>query len=187
MKTATPSFLKLNFRPSGNEIKNLVHYTTGESMEGLVLVGRSQQGICAIFLGDDPHELRAQLIKAFPHAELLEDANSLQQDLNLIIELINTNNVSSNIELDIGGTPFQQKVWQALCAIPAGETRSYTEVAESLGAPGAARAVAGACAANVLAIAIPCHRVVRGDGSLSGYRWGVQRKQALLAKENTTA
>ena len=108
---------------------------------------------------------------------------SLERELGQVIGFIDKDASEGVINLDIGGTAFQQKVWQALCGIPAGKTRSYSDVARHLGVPEAVRAVAGACAANVLAIAIPCHRVVRSDGSISGYRWGVERKRALLAEE----
>ena len=105
------------------------------------------------------------------------------RELNQVVGFIDKGTFEGVVDLDIGGTAFEQKVWRVLCGIPAGKTRSYSDVARDLGVPEAVRAVAGACAANVLAIAIPCHRVVRGDGSISGYRWGVERKRALLAEE----
>jgi O-6-methylguanine DNA methyltransferase len=149
----------------------------------MVIVGRSPRGICAIFLGKDAEDLRGQLREAFPGVSLQADERGLARELNQIIAFIDKSQPEGVVNLDIGGTEFQQKVWHALCAIPWGQTRSYGELAQNLGMPEAHRAVAGACAANVLAIAIPCHRVVCSDGSVSGYRWGVERKQALLAEE----
>jgi len=123
------------------------------------------------------------LAQAFPAAALEETAQFLQADLEQIIRLIHQQPVDASITLDVGGTAFQRQVWTALCDIPAGQTRTYTHLAESIGAPKAVRAVASACAANMLAMLIPCHRIVRSDGSLSGYRWGVQRKRAQLLRE----
>lgn len=183
MKTNLHSSFAYRFRSPGSGISGPVGYAIGQSTQGLVLAGRSRDGICAIFLGEDAAELRAQLSRAFPRLALSEDAGALSGDLNQIIAFLDKGASDELIELDIGGTAFQQKVWRALCAIPAGQTRSYTELAQSLSVPRAVRAVGGACAANVLAIAIPCHRIVRSDGSISGYRWGVERKRALLAQE----
>ena len=148
----------------------------------MVLAGKTELGICAILLGADRDALRAELATAFPDATL----QAIRDRCNLSwppSPPISTTATPTPLALDVGGTAFQQQVWQALAAIPAGQTRSYGELARQLGAPDASRAVAGACAANVLAVAIPCHRVVRGDGALSGYRWGVERKRALLAGE----
>ncbi|KLU27936.1 cysteine methyltransferase [Caballeronia mineralivorans PML1(12)] len=149
----------------------------------MVLIGRSRQGICAIFLGENAQELYDQLAVAFPDVELTADRQSLLGELGQVVAFIDKDIAEGVINLDIGGTPFQQEVWQALCGIPAGQMRSYSEIAQHLGVPEAVRAVASACAANVLAIAIPCHRVVRSDGTISGYRWGVDRKRALLVEE----
>src|SRR5690606_38848585 len=149
----------------------------------LVLAARSQDGICALFLGDDAAALRDQLDQAFPGMALTEDNRALSHDLHQIIAFLDKGAADAMIPLDVGGTAFQQAVWRALCDIPCGQTRSYTELALSLGVPRAVRAVGGACAANVLAVAIPCHRVVRSDGAISGYRWGVARKRARLANE----
>lgn len=183
MKTRSVSTLKYNFRAPGRQVEGPIRFAIGQAVSGKVLIGRSRQGICAIFLGDDAQDLASQLAAAFPGIELRTDQAALQQELGQVIGFIDKDTSEGVIDLDIGGTAFQQKVWQALCGIPAGKTRSYGEVARDLGVPEAVRAVAGACAANVLAIAIPCHRVVRGDGSLSGYRWGVERKRALLTDE----
>lgn len=175
--------LKYHFRTPGSRVEGPIAYAVGQTQLGSVLVARSQRGICAIFLGDRPHDLRAPLAAAFPAIELQADPTALSGELDQVIAFIDRKTVEGDIHLDIGGTAFQQKVWQLLCAIPAGQTRSYRAVAHDLGAPQAVRAVAGACAANVLAIAIPCHRVVRSDGAIAGYRWGVERKRMRLNEE----
>lgn len=183
MKPAAPT-LKYNFRAPNSQVSGPIRYATGQVVRGYVLIGRSQLGICAIFLADDEASLRDQLASAFPNNQLIPAQTELVRELGQVIAFIDKDTAEGILDLDIGGSSFQQKVWQALCGIPAGQTRSYREVAEHLGVPEAVRAVAGACAANVLAIAIPCHRVVRSDGSISGYRWGVERKRALLAEES---
>ncbi|MDI6949514.1 methylated-DNA--[protein]-cysteine S-methyltransferase [Serratia sp. Se-RSmG] len=177
------SQLKYNFRAPGSQVEGAVKYAIGETVRGKVLVARSGRGICAIFLNDTDVALRQELADSFPHNELLDGQGELHRELCQVAAFIDKDTAEGVLNLDIGGTPFQQQVWRALCEIPAGQTRSYLEVARELGAPEAVRAVAGACAANVLAIAIPCHRVLRSDGSISGYRWGVDRKRALLAEE----
>ncbi|HMN57536.1 MAG TPA: methylated-DNA--[protein]-cysteine S-methyltransferase [Ottowia sp.] len=183
---AVPTF-KYNFRAPGCQVEGPIRFAVGQAVPGQVLVARSQCGICAIFLGEDARALRDQLAAAFPKVELQPDQAGLQHELEQVIGVIDHGTSEDAIHLDFGGTAFQQKVWQVLYGIPAGQTRSYGDVARALGVPQAVRAVAGACAANVLAIAIPCHRVVRSDGSVSGYRWGVARKRALLADEATKA
>jgi O-6-methylguanine DNA methyltransferase len=173
-----------------------LRYAVEACTDGLVLAARSRRGICAIFLGDDVASLRMQLAQAFPGQVIQEDAKGLATDMQQVINLIGQGNRAGaaarvtatepaigTMAVDVGGTAFQQKVWGALCAIPAGETRSYTQLAHDLGLPHAVRAVATACAANILAIAIPCPRVLRSDGSISGYRWGPKRKRALLNRE----
>lgn len=183
MKTpAVPPF-RYNFRAPGSPAESAICYAVGHTALGLLLVGRSQRGICAIFLGDAAQALREQLAGAFPYSELRADQATLQRELDQIASFIDRGHCEHTIDLDIGGSAFEQQVWRALCAIPAGQTRSYGGVAAALGMTAAVRAVARACAANVLALAIPCHRVVRSDGSLASYRWGVQRKRALLAAE----
>jgi AraC family transcriptional regulator of adaptative response/methylated-DNA-[protein]-cysteine methyltransferase len=137
-----------------------------------------------LLLGDQADALRAELAAAFPNAVLMRDDAALSAQLAQAIALADAPSGHFDGALDIGGTPFQRRVWQALCDIPAGNTTTYTEIAQRIGQPGAVRAVASACAANVLAIAIPCHRVVRTDGGLAGYRWGIARKRALLAMEH---
>lgn len=185
MKTRSISMSKYNFRAPGSQVEGPIRFAVGRTVLGNVIVGRSQRGICAIFLGEEAQALRAQLAAAFPGIELQADQAALESELNQVVAFIDKDTSAGVINLDIGGSAFEQKVWQALCGIPSGKTRSYGDVARDLGVPEAVRAVAGACAANLLAIAIPCHRVVRSDGSISGYRWGVDRKRALLADEAT--
>lgn len=160
-----------------------IRFATASCRMGALLVAESARGICAISLGDDPQTLIAELRRRFPAARVTGDDPGFDARLAQIVGFVEAPAIGLDLPLDIRGTAFQQRVWQALRAIPAGETLSYAEVAERIGAPSAVRAVAGACAANTLAVAVPCHRVVRGDGSLSGYRWGVERKRDLLARE----
>ena len=156
----------------------VIRYAVGQSTLGLVLAASSEMGVCAILLGDEPELLVTELQRRFPKARLT-DGNA---DLAQILALVETPSKLA-LPLDLRGTAFQQRVWQALREIPAGATASYAQIAAKIASPKAVRAVAGACAANALAVAIPCHRVVRSDGNLSGYRWGVERKRALLARE----
>jgi O-6-methylguanine DNA methyltransferase len=174
---------RYNFRAPDSQVEGPIRFAVGQTTLGIVIIGRTQHGICAILLGDDALALLGQLAGAFPTRELIPDQAGLADELDQILSLIKKNPSEGVIDLDIGGTAFEQKVWRAVSVIPAGQTRSYSEVAQDLGSPEAVRAVAGACAANVLAIAIPCHRVISSDGSVSGYRWGVDRKRALLAEE----
>jgi AraC family transcriptional regulator of adaptative response/methylated-DNA-[protein]-cysteine methyltransferase len=150
---------------------------------GALLVARSQRGLCAIALGDDPEALLRELQDRFPRAELVGGDAAFEQLVAQVVGFVEAPRLGLDLPLDIRGTAFQQRVWDALRKVPAGETVSYAEIAARIGSPKAVRAVAQACAANVLAVAIPCHRVVRSDGGVSGYRWGVARKQALLARE----
>lgn len=165
--------------------KNMtIHFAVGECALGSILVAKSEQGICAISLGDQPEPLLEELQQQFKHAELIGGDKNFEHWVATIVGMVdNPEQKKQPLPLDIQGTAFQQKVWQALQQIPAGETRTYRELAEQIGDPKAVRAVAGACAANKLAVAIPCHRIIRSDGSLSGYRWGVDRKRQLLLKE----
>lgn len=187
MKTRSFPTFKYNFRAPGSQVEGPVRFAIGRTVLGKVIVGRSRHGICAILLGKEPQDLRDQLAAAYPGVELQADQAALERELGQIVAFVDKDSAEGVIDLDIGGTLFQQKVWHALCGIPVGRTRSYAEVARDLGVPEAVRAVAGACAANVLAIAIPCHRVVRSDGAVSGYRWGAERKRALLADEAAEA
>lgn len=160
-----------------------IYYATDSCELGRCLVALSDRGICAVLLGDDDDTLLAELRQCFPSAHFATADATSQAQIQTVIASLNQRSTPLTLPLDIRGTAFQQQVWQALRTIPAGETRSYQQIADGIGNPKAVRAVAGACAANRLAILIPCHRVVRGDGSLSGYRWGVTRKAALLARE----
>jgi AraC family transcriptional regulator of adaptative response/methylated-DNA-[protein]-cysteine methyltransferase len=158
-------------------------FAMGRCPLGALLVATSVRGACAIFLGDDPQELERKLRKRFPGAQPGSDDTAPVQVLAQVAGFIESPSPSFNLPLDIRGTSFQQRVWQALREIPVGSTETYAALARRIGMPTAVRAVARACASNLLAIAVPCHRVVGSDGSLSGYRWGVQRKRALLERE----
>lgn len=173
----TPS----SFRKGG--AKEDIYFAIGETTLGSVLVASSAKGVAAILIGDDPDALARDLQDRFPKATLIGADAAYEAIVAKVVGFVEAPQVGLDLPLDVRGTAFQQRVWQALRGIPAGMTLSYSEVAERIGAPSATRAVAGACAANKLAIAIPCHRVVRNDGSLSGYAWGVERKRKLLDME----
>jgi len=160
-----------------------IQFAIARSVLGWVLVAATKRGICAIDFGDTPDALTEQLQTRFPHAQFQEPDATFSDWVAQVIALIETPDRGLDLPLDIQGTAFQQRVWQALQAIPPGTTVSYTEVAQQIDSPTAVRAVATACAANKLAVAIPCHRVVRSNGDLSGYRWGIERKRALLERE----
>jgi AraC family transcriptional regulator, regulatory protein of adaptative response / methylated-DNA-[protein]-cysteine methyltransferase len=154
---------------------------------GAFLVAATEKGVCAILLGDDPDRLPREMKDRFPEARLVPGGAELAPLLADIASFIEAPSLGLDLVLDVRGTPFQEKVWQALRTIPAGSTASYGEVAERIGAPREAQAVAEACAANAIAVAIPCHRVVRKNGQLGGYRWGFGRKRALLNREAAAA
>ena len=160
-----------------------IEFAIGQSSLGAILVARSQRGVCAISLGDDPEALLRELQDRFPRAELIGGDAGFERLIAQVVGLIEQPNIGIDLPLDVRGTAFQQRVWQALRQIPSGETASYAQIAQRIGSPKSVRAVAQACASNTLAVAIPCHRVVRSDGALSGYRWGVERKRALLLRE----
>ena len=160
-----------------------VRFAVAQCALGALLVACSERGVCAISLGDDAEVLVRELQDRFPQARLHGDDADFDALVARVVALVENPRQAVALPLDIRGTAFQQRVWQALQQIPPGQTLSYAELAARVGASAAVRAVAGACAANVLAVAVPCHRIVRRDGSLSGYRWGVERKQALLALE----
>jgi len=160
-----------------------IAFSTGESALGAVLVARSANGVCAILIGSEAAELERDLATRFTDSKLVRNDRKLSDDLRKVLRFIEVPSEGLNLPLDIRGTPFQQRVWEALLRIPIGATVTYGALAHRIGEPGAVRAVANACAANAIALAIPCHRVVRSNGTLSGYRWGVERKRALLAKE----
>lgn len=173
----TPS----NYKAGG--MNTTIKFAIGECSLGTILVASSERGVCAIFLGNDPEKLIQDLQDAFPNAQLLGADQAYETLVAKVVGFIEMPALGLDLPLDIRGSAFQQRVWQALLQIPAGATVSYSDIALLLGLPKAVRAVAGACAANTIAVAIPCHRVVRNDGALSGYRWGVERKRALLDLE----
>lgn len=162
-----------------------IHFAIGQCSLGAILVARSERGICAITLGDDADALARDLQDRFPKARLVGADAAFEQWVARVVGFVEAPGLGLDLPLDVRGTAFQQRVWQALRDIPSGHTASYAQIAARIGAPKAVRAVAQACAANALAVAIPCHRVVRRDGAVSGYRWGVERKRALLAREAT--
>ena len=155
----------------------------GDSSLGPILVASSEKGISAILFGSDRDALLAELRAEFPHAGFVEVEEDQSEVFAKVVRLVEQPARGLDLPLDIGGSDFQRRVWQAIETIPVGETASYAEVARSIGSPDAVRAVAQACGANRLAVAIPCHRIGRADGSPSGYRWGMERKQALLERE----
>lgn len=162
-----------------------IAFAIAQTSLGALLVARSARGVCAISLGDDPDALLRELQDRFPRAELVGGDAGFERLLAQVVGLIAQPGIGHDLPLDVRGTAFQQRVWQALRRIPPGQTASYADIAARIGSPKAVRAVAQACASNTLAVAIPCHRVVRSDGALSGYRWGVARKRALLEREAT--
>ena len=169
------------FRAGGADTD--IKFAIGQCSLGAILVAISDKGICAISMGDDPDKLARELQDRFPNANLIGGDAEFEKMVAQVIGFVEAPAIGLDLPLDVRGTAFQQRVWQALREVPAGDTVSYLDIARRIGAPKAVRAVAGACAANVLAVAIPCHRVVKNDGALSGYRWGVERKAALLEKE----
>jgi AraC family transcriptional regulator of adaptative response/methylated-DNA-[protein]-cysteine methyltransferase len=160
-----------------------IRFAIGECSLGALLVASSKKGIAAILLGGDPDRLVQELQDRFPKANLIGADREYEALVARVVGFIEDPEQGLDLPLDIRGTAFQQRVWRALKDIPVGRTISYAELAGRIGSPKAVRAVAGACAANNIAVAIPCHRVVRHDGSISGYAWGVDRKRALIAKE----
>lgn len=160
-----------------------IRFAVGECSLGSILVAKSARGVCAILLGDDPESLVRDLQDRFSRATLVGGDETFEEIVARVIGFVDAPAIGLDLPLDVRGTAFQQRVWQALREIPPGSTATYSEIAARLGAPKAVRAVAQACSSNRLAVAIPCHRVVRQDGGLSGYRWGVDRKRALLKKE----
>jgi O-6-methylguanine DNA methyltransferase len=171
--------------PGSEPKKNVekIDYATGQSVLGTVLVARSRDGVCAIIIGSDSKELEDDLAIRFNKSGLSQDDQKLRDDLQKVIRFIEAPTRSLDLTLDIRGTHFQKRVWTALCGVPTGSTITYAALAARIGEPKAVRAVANACAANAIALAIPCHRVIRKDGTFSGYRWGEERKRSLLARE----
>jgi AraC family transcriptional regulator of adaptative response/methylated-DNA-[protein]-cysteine methyltransferase len=161
-----------------------IRFAIGECSLGSILVASSERGVCAILLGDDPDALARDLQDRFPQARLIGGDAEFETLVAKVVGFVEAPALGLDLPLDVRGTAFQQRVWRALREIPAGKTVSYADIAGRIGAPKSVRAVAQACAANAIAVAIPCHRVVRNDGALSGYRWGVARKRALLERES---
>lgn len=179
---ATLGMTPTMFRAGGKGVT--IKFAIGQSYLGPILAAASEKGICAILLGDDPEELIQDLQDRFLHAEFIGGDQTFEKVVAQVVGFVSNPSIGLNLPLDIQGTAFQMRVWEALRQIPVGSRMSYTEIAESIGQPRSVRAVAQACGANSLAVAIPCHRVVRMDGSLSGYRWGVERKSQLLKRES---
>lgn len=171
------------FREGGADTE--IFFAIGKASLGSILVAQSKNGVCSILIGDDPGTLIRDLQDRFPNANLIGDEAGYQELIAKVVGLMEEPGVGLDLPLDIRGSAFQQRVWKALQQIPPGSTATYTEIARKIGMPNAVRAVAQACGANALAVAIPCHRVIRNDGSLSGYRWGVDRKRVLLEREGT--
>lgn len=172
------------YRAGGRGLR--IEFTLAKSDLGLLLVAATEQGVCCIEIGSERKTLCASLRERFPAAQLSENDEGLRDCVQEITRYVRTPTTGLDLPLDIQGTAFQQRVWKALQDIPRGETASYSDVAAAIGKPTAHRAVASACAANKLALAVPCHRVVRTDGKLGGYRWGLQRKQQLLDNEKSS-
>ena len=174
-------------KPAGyrGEATPAIRFAIGECSLGSVLVARSNLGICAILLSDAPDALVRELQDRFPQARAGGGDAGLEELAAEVAGFVEVPARGLDLQLDLRGTAFQRRVWQALRKIPAGKTASYSEIARRIGAPKSVRAVAQACAANTIAVAVPCHRVVRSDGAVSGYRWGVERKRLLLRREAT--
>jgi len=169
--------------PHADGAREEIRFAVGQTSLGAILVASSAKGIASILLGDDPDALVRNLQDRFPAAHLIGADRDYEKLVARVVGFVETPGSGLNLPVDVRGTAFQRRVWQALQAIPVGKKVTYAEVARRIGSPKAVRSVAGACAANNLAVAIPCHRVVRTDGSLSGYAWGVERKRLLLDRE----
>ncbi len=170
-----------DFRAGGNNTE--IRFAVGECSLGSILVAASEKGVCAILMGDDPAELLRDLQDRFPKAQLLGGDRKFEKLAAKAIAAVERPGTKFDLPLDVRGTAFQHRVWQALRDIPSGSTATYSDIARRIRMPKSVRAVAGACAANPIAVVIPCHRVVRIDGNLSGYRWGIERKRKLLERE----
>jgi AraC family transcriptional regulator of adaptative response/methylated-DNA-[protein]-cysteine methyltransferase len=174
----TPS----DFRAGGTNAG--IKFAVGDCSLGSILVAASDKGVCAILIGDDPQALVSDLEDRFPKARLIGGDSEFESLVAKVVGFVEAPRTGLDLPLDIRGTAFQHRVWEALREIPAGKTATYSEIAERIGQPTSVRAVAGAVAANPIAVAVPCHRVIRTGGALSGYRWGVERKRALLDRES---
>jgi AraC family transcriptional regulator of adaptative response/methylated-DNA-[protein]-cysteine methyltransferase len=174
-----------SYRKGGAGMK--IGFTVAASSLGKVLVAGTERGISAVYLGEDERSLVSELQKEYPRAEIARSAASNETWLKEILSRVEGHAPSKDLPLDVQATAFQRRVWQELQKIPLGATRTYTQVARALGKPNSVRAVARACATNPTSIVVPCHRVIRADGELAGYRWGLQRKQELLERERARA
>ena len=184
---AAPTLLGMTpsrFRSGGAGVS--IRFAVAECSLGSVLIGATDKGVCAILLGDDPELLVRNFEDRFSRAQLVGGDASFERIVAHVIGLVEAPGTCADLPLDVRGTAFQQRVWQALREIPAGSTATYADIARRIGAPTAVRGVARACSANPLAVVIPCHRVIRSDGSIAGYRWGIERKRALLRRERTS-
>jgi AraC family transcriptional regulator, regulatory protein of adaptative response / methylated-DNA-[protein]-cysteine methyltransferase len=164
----------------------ILSYATGECALRHVLVARSNNGVCAILMGSDRAELEADLTARFPQATLIADEAAIRDDLAKVIRFLDKPAEGLDLSLDMRGTPFQRRVWERVRSIPVGRTATYTELARWISPLASPRAVASACAANPIALAIPCHRVLGSNGDLTCYRWGIERKRELIRKEAMT-
>jgi AraC family transcriptional regulator of adaptative response/methylated-DNA-[protein]-cysteine methyltransferase len=182
--TASLGMTPTRYRAGGTGEK--IRFAVGQSSLGAILIACSAKGVAHIALGNDPDALVESLQTRFRSAQLIGDDQTYESLIAQVVGFVETPQIGLDLPLDIRGTAFQRRVWQALQQIPLGETAAYSKIARKIGAPKASRAVAAACAANHLALAIPCHRVVRNDGALSGYAWGVERKRALIDRERQT-
>jgi AraC family transcriptional regulator of adaptative response/methylated-DNA-[protein]-cysteine methyltransferase len=160
-----------------------IHFAIDECSLGSILVAASNRGICAVLLGGDPDSLARDLHKQFPHATPVGNDRAFEEILGKVVALVEAPAVGVDLPLDLRGTAFQQRVWRALRKVPMGSTVTYADIARQIGAPQSVRGVAQACMANMLAVAIPCHRVVKKNGDFSGYRWGADRQRTLLDRE----
>jgi len=163
-----------------------INYTIVNCPLGRILVAATEKGVCAVSLGDSDTSLESTLISEYPSAQIQRDDHQLGQWVNALLDYLSGEQPHLNLPIDVQATAFQWRVWEALQAIPYGSTRSYSEIAQAIGKPGATRAVAQACATNPVALIVPCHRVVHQNGDSGGYRWGKERKQRLLAQEQKT-
>jgi AraC family transcriptional regulator of adaptative response/methylated-DNA-[protein]-cysteine methyltransferase len=164
----------------------VIRYTIIDSSIGSILIASSGKGVCCITLGDHPELLLGDLHHRFKNAEIIHGNETFKGLVSQVVGFVKSPQLGLELPLDVRGTEFQQRVWQALRKIPSGSTASYADIARMIGSPSSIRAVAGACAANPISLAIPCHRILRSDGHISGYRWGIERKRILLAREAFT-
>jgi AraC family transcriptional regulator, regulatory protein of adaptative response / methylated-DNA-[protein]-cysteine methyltransferase len=179
--TALLGMTPRRYRKGG--VSEVIRFAIGDCSLGAIIVAATERGVCCVEFGDDPRALLQSLERRFANATLV-GADAAFEDLAArVVALLEQPRAAHDLPLDLRGTAFQLRVWQALSAIPCGRTATYTDIARAIGNTAAVRAVAGACAANPVAVAIPCHRVVRSDGSLSGYRWGIARKRQLIERE----